>query len=232
MTHKFNQSHFRTQTRRQRRREGTHPRRLTKVLLQSSRISYIILYMYNVIYTIHYIHQTHYILYCIHNIVTETCLLTVGGHRQTHFGQELLVYHQGECQGSVVSCPRKWEPRSVQDLLSVTWLCPHWNTNLVSTLLNITVTHLIFLSLMSSVEDHMCTTGVVVWWPDHTTVRSVTCGPEWYFFDSGRTSRSWFHLSYNSWKDYFGKLYVHCSKFHQWLIHLHTDPWVRTTPTL
>jgi hypothetical protein len=35
MTHKFSQSHFRIQTRSQRRREG--PRRLTKALLPSSR---------------------------------------------------------------------------------------------------------------------------------------------------------------------------------------------------
>jgi len=55
--------------------------------------------MYNILYTIHYIHQIHYISYCIHNIVTETCLLTVGGHRQTHFGQGVLDYHQGVCQG-------------------------------------------------------------------------------------------------------------------------------------
>ena len=33
-------------------------------------------------------------------IVTETSLLTVGGHRQTHFGQEVLGYHQGVCQGA------------------------------------------------------------------------------------------------------------------------------------
>ena len=58
--------------------------------------------MYNILYTIHYIHQIHYILYCIHNIVTETCLLTVGGHRQTHFGQGLLGYHQGVRQGAAV----------------------------------------------------------------------------------------------------------------------------------
>ena len=32
MTHKFSQSHFRIQTRSQRRREGPRPRRLTKVL--------------------------------------------------------------------------------------------------------------------------------------------------------------------------------------------------------
>ena len=37
MTHKFSQSHFRIQTRSQRRREGPRPRRLTKVLLPSSR---------------------------------------------------------------------------------------------------------------------------------------------------------------------------------------------------
>ena len=61
-----------------------------------------ILYMYNILYIIHYIHQIHYILYCIHNIVTETCLLTVGGHRQTHFGQGLLGYHQGVRQGAAV----------------------------------------------------------------------------------------------------------------------------------
>ncbi len=58
--------------------------------------------MYNILYTIHYVHQIHYILYCIHNIVTETCLLTVGGHRQTHFGQGLLGYHQGVRQGGAV----------------------------------------------------------------------------------------------------------------------------------
>ena len=61
--------------------------------------------MYNTLYTIHYIHQIHYILYCIHNIVTETCLLTVGGRRQTHFGQGLLGYHQGVRHGAA-ACAR------------------------------------------------------------------------------------------------------------------------------
>jgi len=37
MTHKFSHSHFRIQTRSQRRREGPRPRRLTKALLPSSR---------------------------------------------------------------------------------------------------------------------------------------------------------------------------------------------------
>ena len=68
---------------------------------ENSNILYIIHYIIYY-YTIHYIHQIHYILYCIHNIVTETCLLTVGGHRQTHFGQGLLGYHQGVRQGGVV----------------------------------------------------------------------------------------------------------------------------------
>jgi hypothetical protein len=37
MTHKFNQSHFRIQTRSQRRTQGPRPRRLTKALQPSSQ---------------------------------------------------------------------------------------------------------------------------------------------------------------------------------------------------
>ena len=40
------------------------------------------------------------------------------------------------------------------------------------------------------------------------------------FYHTGR------NLFYNSWKDDFGKLHMHCSEFHQWLIHLHTHPGV------
>jgi hypothetical protein len=51
---------------------------------------------------------------CIHYIVTETCLLTVGGHRQTYFVQGLLGYHQGVRQG-VAACRQglvfqSWDP--------------------------------------------------------------------------------------------------------------------------
>ncbi len=35
----------------------------------------------------------------VHSIVNETCWLTVGGHRQAQWGQELLGYRQGVCQG-------------------------------------------------------------------------------------------------------------------------------------
>ena len=38
----------------------------------------------------------------ISNIVSETStmILTVGGDRETHCGQEVLGYHQGVCQGT------------------------------------------------------------------------------------------------------------------------------------
>ena len=39
-------------------------------------------------------------LYCHSIIVTETSSVGVDGHRQSHYGQKVLVYHQGVCQGA------------------------------------------------------------------------------------------------------------------------------------
>ncbi len=39
-------------------------------------------------------------------------------------------------------------------------------------------------------------------------------------------------LFYNSWKENFGKLQMHCSEFHEWLIHLNPKHALCTAPTI
>ena len=55
---------------------------------------------------------------------------------------------------------------------------------------------------------------VVLFWHTH---RPRTAEASGIFTTTGRI------LFYNSWKENFGKLQMHCSEFHEWLIHLNRN---------
>ena len=82
-----------------------------------------------------------------------------------------------------------------------------------------------FVSSWSKIEFVQC--GKNPWslrrpWVGHCHPRTAEASR--IFTTTGRI------LFYNSWKETFGKLQMHCSEFQQWLIHLNTHPWGEYCP--